>query len=142
MWHNRLVTITRRALAAALLGLIMALALPETGRAQGQATAALQVAARVAPVCSIITSSSERDAFKTPSIRLRCGHSALRAIRVSTDSGEGVVGMSDPAARQWLSGGEVVFSLTTALATVASRDIQFSLLRQAELAPVVVTLHF
>ena len=133
----------RRPLGAALLVLTVALALPETGRAQGLASAGLRVAARVAPVCSIIAGSPEGDAFTSPSIRLRCGRSALRAIRVSTDSVEDVAGMPDPAPRQWLSGGEVVFSLPTALVAVASRDIQASLPpRETEPASVVVTLHF
>jgi hypothetical protein len=142
MWHNRRVMNQRRPLGAALLVLTAALALPEAGRAQRLASAGLRVAARVAPSCSVITSASERDAFTTPSIRLRCGRSALRSIRVSTDSVEDVVGMPDPATRQWLSGGEVVFPLPTALVAVASRDIQASLPREAEPASFVVTLDF
>jgi hypothetical protein len=121
---------------------IVALALQDTGRAQGLATAGLRVAARVAPVCSIMTGSPEAAAFTAPSVRLLCGRSELRTLRVSTDSGEDVVGMSDPAARQWLSGGEVVFPLPTILATVASRDLQGALPRKAESASFVVTLHF
>lgn len=142
VWHNRQVVTPKRFLGAALLLLVLALAFPQVGRAQGRASAALRVAVRVAPVCSIFTNSPETDRFAPPSIRLLCGRTALRAIRVSTDSGEDVVPMPGPAARQWLSAGEVVFSLPTVLATVASRDVLASLPRQSEPTPVVVTLNF
>jgi hypothetical protein len=141
MCDNDRVLISQRRLVAAVL-VLLALSVPPAVRAQG--VAALRVGARVAPACSVFVDSSAADVSTSPSVRVVCGRSALRALRVSADSGSGediapVVGV---AGRQQLSGGEVVFTVPSLVATLASRGLVSSLPRATQPATVVITLHF
>lgn len=143
MCHNQPVLISQRWLAAAVL-VLLALCAPRAGLAQGVAVAGLRVGARVAPACSILAEPSDADAGNSASVRVMCGRSALRALRVSMASGSGddVTPVATLAGRQRLSGGEVVFTVPNLVATLASLRPVLGLPHATEPPTVVVTLQF
>jgi hypothetical protein len=120
----------------------VAIVLVAVSGAAAQQTAALSVGARVAPTCSVsVEPSTTRDDF-SPAVRVRCGNSGLRVLRVSTDRGDGIRPTTTFAGSQLPAGGEVVFVVPVTLVTVASRLPVVAPPPPPERRPVRVTLDF
>ena len=98
--------------------ILLAVSTPDEARAQGTATATLQVSVRVVRYCSVSADSSAVDS--NTSVRVMCGRSALRALRVSAapDAAEYLIPLV-AAGPQRLAGGEMTFTVpATGLVTL------------------------
>lgn len=107
--------------------------------AGAQQSAVLTVGARVAPTCLITVDTESKDA---PAVRVQCGRSGLRVVRVTTDRGDGLQPVTTFAGRQLAAGGDVRFVVAEPLATVASRLPVFAAPPPPDRRPVIVTLDF
>lgn len=109
--------------------------------AWAQQSAALSVGARVAPQCRISVDPADV-AGQSPSVRVQCGRSGLRVLRVTTDRGDGLLPIATFAGRQMRAGGEVAFVIAQPLATVASLLPVIAPPPPVDRRPVTVTLDF
>lgn len=103
-------------------------------------SATLSVGARVAPTCAIhVDASTTSD---RAGVRVQCGRSGLRVLRVTTDRGDGLQPVVTFAGNQLRAGGEVTFVVAQPLATLASRLPVLAAPPQPDRRPVIVTLDF
>ncbi len=109
--------------------------------ATAQQTTALSIGARVAPLCRINVDPATADG-EIPSVRVQCGRSGLRVLRVTTDRGDGLQPVTTFAGNQLRAGGEMRFVVAQPLATVASLLPVFAPPPQPNRQPVTVTLDF
>ena len=106
-------------------------------------TAAMHVGATVAPRCRINVEPDANDAGRGPGVRVQCGRAGLKALRVTTDRGDGLRPMITVAGRQMLAGGDVLYlAPPQPLATLASLRPAFAPPPPADQRPVTITLDF
>lgn len=133
-------SVTNVVLRTAFAGAIAALSFPALAGAQQ--AAALSVGARVVPTCTISVDPSTTLDAQSSNVRVQCGRSGLRMLRVSTDRGDGLQPVTTFASRQLRAGGEVAFVVAQPLATVANLLPVFAMPPGPDRRPVTVTLDF
>jgi hypothetical protein len=135
-----LMAVTRKVSRPAVAALFMAGLFPAVAGAQQ--SAGLSVGARVAPHCTISVDRVAVLDADNSGVRVVCGKSALRALRISTDRGDILEAFTTLASAMRRAGGEVAVAVPQLLGTVASRLPVFAMPAQPERRPVLVTLDF
>jgi len=105
-------------------------------------SAGLSVGARVAPQCRFNVESTAFEDGRSPGVRVQCGRSGLRVLRVTTDRGDGLQPTATIAGRQMLAGGEMFYLAAQPLATVASLRPTFAPPPPVDPRPITITLDF
>jgi len=109
----------------------------------GAQSAMMQVGATVKPQCRITVDDFSVSDDRSPAVKVTCGKAGLRALRVSTNRGEGIAPAMTFAGSQLLAGGEVVFVVPQILATLTSTRLPvIAPPPPPDRRPVTVTLDF
>jgi len=103
-------------------------------------SAAMQIGATVAPQCRIAVDEATTSDDRSPAVHVVCGRRALRTLRVSSDEGAANRPVA-AAGRSVRAGGEIVFVVPYAVATIASR-VPSVPSQAAPRQPVTLTLDF
>jgi len=103
----------------------------------------MQVGATTKPQCRITVDDYSVSDDGSPAVKVTCGKAGLRALRVSTNRGDGIAPTMTFAGSQLLAGGEVVFVVPQILATLTSTRLPvIAPPPPPDRRPVTVTLDF